>query len=93
MKPIVSGLGLLIVCSVTTLSAQRTPTAAQQPAHNVYVLTGCVDPAEPYEFVYHLRSFQIGATVPNPDDDNDSGGEGSSGSAGGAGSLGNMFGS
>ena len=55
-------------------------------------LTGCVDPAEPYEFVYHLRSFQIGATVPNPDDDNDndSGGEGSAGSAG---SLGNIFGS
>ncbi|MGK2242604.1 hypothetical protein D6M20_01775 (plasmid) [Rhodococcus qingshengii] len=80
------------LASFTTATSPYTVALPSLTDDTYSALTGCVDPAEPYEFVYHLRSFQIGATVPNPDDDNDndSGGEGSAGSAG---SLGNIFGS
>lgn len=81
------------LASFTTATSPYTVALPSLTDDTYSALTGFVDPAEPYEFVYHLRSFQIGATVPNPDGDNDGGGEGSSGSAGGVGSLGDMFGS
>ena len=64
MKPIVSGLGLLIVCCVTTLSAQRTPTAAQQTAHNVYVLTGCLEDGGPMAPFKLTGSTSVGQPPP-----------------------------
>jgi hypothetical protein len=64
MKPIVSGIGLLIVCCVMTLSAQRTPAPAQQPAHNVYVLTGCLEDGTP-EIPFKLTgSTSVGEPPP-----------------------------
>ena len=64
MKPIVSGLGLPIMCCVTTLSAQRTPTAAQQPAHNVYVLTGCLEDGGPMAPFKLTGSTSVGQPPP-----------------------------
>ncbi len=64
MKPIVSGVGLLIVFCAATSSAQRTPTAAQEPAHQVYVLTGCLEDGTPMAPFRLTGSTSVGQLPP-----------------------------
>jgi hypothetical protein len=44
MKLIAFGLGVLLACWIVTPSAaQQTPDTTKEPAHNVFVLTGCLE--------------------------------------------------
>jgi hypothetical protein len=43
MKPIIFGTGLLLSCCIAVPLAQRPPAPAAEPAHKVFVLTGCLE--------------------------------------------------
>ena len=64
MKPIVFGTFLLIACGSATPFAQRTPAPTQEPAHKVYVLTGCLQDGTPIAPFKVTGSSPIGQPPP-----------------------------
>ncbi len=43
MKPIIFGTGLLVSCWIAVPLAQQPPASTTEPAHKVFVLTGCLE--------------------------------------------------
>ena len=43
MKQTVLAMSLAMACGVTSAAVQRTPDSKNEPAHNVFVLTGCLE--------------------------------------------------
>jgi hypothetical protein len=43
MKPIIFGTGLLLSCWIAAPLAQQPPVSTAEPAHKVFVLTGCLE--------------------------------------------------
>jgi hypothetical protein len=56
MKPITFGTGLLLSCWLAIPLAQQPPAPAAEPAHKVFVLTGCLEGggAAPASLVFKL---------------------------------------
>jgi hypothetical protein len=65
MKPIVLGTGLLIAACISTASARQTATAPQEPAHKVYVLTGCLESGTSDSFFKLTGSSAVGQAPPS----------------------------
>jgi hypothetical protein len=64
MNPIVSGVGLLIMCWMAATSAQQTPAPTTEPAHKVYVLTGCLEGGAPASSFKLTGSSAVGQPPP-----------------------------
>jgi len=43
MKRTVLAMSLALACGITSAAAQRTPDSKNEPAHNVFVLSGCLE--------------------------------------------------
>jgi hypothetical protein len=65
MKPIVLGTSLLIAACISTASARQTATPPQEPAHKVYVLTGCLESATPPSSFKLTGSSAVGQAPPS----------------------------
>jgi hypothetical protein len=64
MKPIVLGTSLLIAACISTASARQTAPSPQEPAHKVYVLTGCLENATPPSSFKLTGSSAVGQAPP-----------------------------
>jgi hypothetical protein len=64
MKPIVSGVGLLIACWMAAIGAQQTPSQTTEPAHKVYELTGCLEGGAPASSFKLTGSSAVGQPPP-----------------------------
>ena len=56
--------GLALTCWIAAPAAQRTQTAANEPAHNVYVLTGCLERGNSPTAFRLTRASTVGQAPP-----------------------------
>jgi hypothetical protein len=68
MKPITVATGLLLSCWIAaTPSAQQPPAPGSEPAHKVFVLTGCLEGgAAPASLVFKLVGATAVGQTPQP---------------------------
>ena len=65
---------LVLSCGFTTLAAQRTEAPTNQPAHNVFVMTGCLERASAPSAFRLTRAAAVGQAPPrqtSPDVESD----------------------
>ena len=58
--------GLVVACWIASVpaAAQRTPPPAEQPAHNVFVLTGCLERGDGTSAFRLIRASAVGQVPP-----------------------------
>jgi hypothetical protein len=66
MKQTTFATSLTLLCSIAAVPAQRTPEPAAQPAHNVFVLTGCLERGSAPSAFKLTRASVIGQAPPRP---------------------------
>ena len=64
MKSTVFAISLALACGITTAAAQRTPDPKSEPAHNVFVLTGCLERGDAPSSFRLTRASAIGQAPP-----------------------------
>ena len=63
MKGTIFALSLAIACGINA-AAQRTPDSRTEPAHNVFVLTGCLEKGDAPSSFRLTRASAVGQTPP-----------------------------
>jgi hypothetical protein len=58
--------GLLLASCIAAPAAQRTQTPTNEPAHNVFVLTGCLERGDTPLAFRLTRASAVGQTPPRP---------------------------
>jgi len=64
MKQTLLAMSVAMVCGVTAAAAQRTPDAQNEPAHNVFVLTGCLEQGDAPSSFRLTRASSTGQLPP-----------------------------
>ena len=64
MKQTTVAICLGLSCGITTLAAQRTEAPTNQPAHNVFVLTGCLERGTAPSAFRLTRAVAVGQAPP-----------------------------
>jgi hypothetical protein len=57
---------LFLSCGFTTLAAQRSEAPANQPAHNVFMMTGCLERGSAPSAFRLTRAAAVGQAPPRP---------------------------
>jgi hypothetical protein len=63
MKATIFALSLVTACGITA-AAQRTPDSKTEPAHNVFVLTGCLEKGDAPSSFRLTRASAVGQAPP-----------------------------
>ena len=67
MKHMFAGLGVLLACWTVAPTAQQTPAPVNEPAHKIFVLTGCLESSADAASIFKLtRSSSIGQPPSTP---------------------------
>ena len=66
MKQMTLATSLLVACAITTPAAQRTQAPTNEPAHNVFVLTGCLERGDTPTAFRLTRASAVGQLPPRP---------------------------
>jgi hypothetical protein len=68
MKQTTVAAGLMVACAIGTPAAQRTepPTPATEPAHNVYLMSGCLERGDAPTSFRLTRAKAVGQAPPRP---------------------------
>jgi hypothetical protein len=69
MKPILSGTAILLACSALTLTAQQRNEVKQEPAHKVFVMSGCLESSEAGAPFKLTRAAVVGQGAAPPSQD------------------------
>ena len=66
MKQMTLAASLLVACSITTPAAQQRQAPTNEPAHNVFLLTGCLERGDTPTGFKLTRASAVGQPPPRP---------------------------